>query len=93
MNRGTLVYADNISVGDVADEMLAIGNEPQSESEDESDQQITNDKTVSPKDLYFTTLEINKLLKESTGIVVMLSFVRYMLPFVAFFLFSLSQYS
>ena len=50
--------------------MLAIGNEPESESEseDESDQRITNDKTVSPKDLYFTALEINKLLKESTGI-------------------------
>ena len=48
MNRGILVYADNITVGDVADEMLAIGNEPESESEDESDQRITNDKTVSP---------------------------------------------
>lgn len=70
MNRGTLVYADNVSVGDVANEMLAIGNEAESESEpeDESGQGIINDKTVSPKDLYFAALEINKLLKESTGI-------------------------
>ena len=50
--------------------MLTIGNEPESESEseDESYQGITNDKTVSPKDLYFIPMEINKLLKESTGI-------------------------
>ena len=50
--------------------MPAIGDESQSESdsEDENSQGIINDKTVSPKDMYFTALEMNKLLKESTGI-------------------------
>ena len=70
MNKGTLVYADNISVGDVADEMPTITNdsELESDSEDENNQRNIDDKKVSPKDMYFTALEINKLLKNSTGI-------------------------
>ena len=72
MNKETLVYAGNISVGVVADEMPEIEDESEWESdgeyEDENGQGIINDKTISPKGMYFTALEINKLLKESTGI-------------------------
>ena len=82
MTVGTLVYADSMTAGDVADihqDMLAM----ESQSEDENDYDdvdddndglnksnvnVYEDKISVARNLYFATLEVRKLLRESKGI-------------------------
>ena len=77
MKKGTLVYSDMLTVGDVADCTVAPEREfdTQSDSEEDeyaddkyADQNIERDKEVRAKDIYFVALEIRKLLRDSKGI-------------------------
>ena len=72
MNKGTLVYSDILTVGDVADCIVVPEREfdTQSDSEEEeyADQNTERDKEVKARDIYFIALEIRKLLRDSQGI-------------------------
>jgi hypothetical protein len=70
MNKGTLVYTDNISVGDVADEIPAMDDkydelESGSDYENENGQETIKDKPVSPEDMYFTAMEIKNIWRKA----------------------------
>ena len=77
MKKGTLVYSDMLTVGDVADCTVAPEREFDTLSDSEEDeyaddeyagQNIERDKEVRAKDIYFVALEIRKLLRDSKGI-------------------------
>ena len=77
MKKGTLVYSDMLTVGDVADCTVAPEREFDTLSDSEEDeyaddeyggQNIKRDKEVRAKDIYFVALEIRKLLRDSKGI-------------------------
>ena len=77
MKKGTLVYSDMLTVGDVADCTAAPEREFDTLSDSEEDeyaddeyagQNIECNKEVRAKDIYFVALEIRKLLRDSKGI-------------------------
>ena len=77
MKKGTLVYSDMLTVGDVADFTAAPEREFDTLSDSEEDeyaddecagQNIECNKEVRAKDIYFVALEIRKLLRDSKGI-------------------------
>ena len=73
MSKGTLVYSDILTVGDVADctgvpewEFDTLSDSEEEEYADQTDNE--RDKEVKAKDIYFVALEIRKLLRDSKGI-------------------------
>ena len=73
MNKGTLVYADSISPGHVADNLMEFecdssDGEPQ-EEEESFIQNIDDRYDCSSRQLFHSAMEIRNLLKESKGVV------------------------
>ena len=82
MTLGTLVYADSMTAGDVADihqDMLAVESQSEDESDDDdvnddddglnkSNVNVFEDEASVTRNLYFAALEVRKLLGESKGI-------------------------
>ena len=72
MNKGTLVYSDILTVGDVADCIIVpereLDTQSDSEEEEYADQNTERDKEVKARDIYFVALEIRNLLRDSQGI-------------------------
>ena len=83
MTVGTLVYADSILAGDIADihqDMLIVESQSEDENTDDDDDDndddslnksnanIFEDEASVTRNLYFAALEVGKLLRESKGI-------------------------
>ena len=76
MNKGTLVYSDTLTVGNVADCTTELternidseSEEFSTEEEECGHQNIERDKEVKMTDIYFVALEMRKLIRESKGI-------------------------
>ena len=77
MKKGTLVYVDSITAGDVADAYQDSTLECQSEDENDDDDYYERsnydvkrrrDEVSANKNMYFAALEIRKLLRESKGV-------------------------
>ena len=76
MKKGTLVYVDSITAGDVADAYQDSTLECQSEDEDDDDYYESSnydvkrrrDEVSANKNMYFAALEVRKLLSESKGV-------------------------
>ena len=77
MNKGTLVYADTLNAGEVADDMMEI--DTNTDDEDDDDNEFgTNDREINPtssqlhscsfREFFSVAMEIRKLLRESKGI-------------------------
>ena len=74
MTRGTLVYADSIVAGNVADDMMDI-DEVDNDSEEEDDDVTENsgprphqNNSCSLQQLFFAALEVRKLLGDCKGV-------------------------
>ena len=83
MNKGTLVYVDSMSIGDIADDFMEIHTESDSEDEHEGNndgddelndgsEKRTYGRTAtsdcSLQQLFHAALEVRKLLRESKGV-------------------------
>lgn len=81
MNKGTLVYIDSMTAGDVADtyqDMSTLESQSEDERDDDddddddqhdgSDNCFNRDGVSMTKNMYFTALEVRKLLTESKGV-------------------------
>lgn len=72
MNKGTLVYADSLTAGDVADthqDLSTLDSQSEDDSEHEfSDEDFGRRKDDVTKSMYFTALEVKKLLTECKGV-------------------------
>ena len=77
MTKGTLVYVDSMTAGDVADAYQDSTLESQSEDESDDDDHYEGsdydfrrrrDEVSMNKNMYFTALEVRKLLTESKGV-------------------------
>ena len=77
MTKGTLVYVDSMTAGDVADAYQDSTLESQSEDESDDDNHYEGsdydfrrrrDEVSMNKNMYFTALEVRKLLTESKGV-------------------------
>ena len=80
MNKRILVYVDNMSVGEVADDLVEIQSESDTKHESNQDgddevskEQQTNTKRTSKSDcsiqeLFYATLEVRTLISESKGV-------------------------
>lgn len=78
MTKGTLVYVDSMTAGDVADnhqDVSTLENESEDEHDDNHDDQYEGDDSSFSRDgesvtrnMYFTAMEVKKLLTESKGV-------------------------
>lgn len=75
MNKGTLVYSDNVVPGDVADDVMDLNCDTEEESDDEHTEEETEEThsscemhRCSSQQLFHAGMEIRKLLNESKGI-------------------------
>ena len=73
MNKGTLVYTNSLTAGDVADthqdlSTLDSQSENENEDDDEHEDHFGIRKDDMTKSMYFTALEIKKLLTECEGV-------------------------
>ena len=74
MTKGTLVYHENITIGELADDLMDVGRH--SDTEDEDSQEAFNtdigmqidQEEMAPQSFFHTALEIRKLLKNSGGV-------------------------
>jgi hypothetical protein len=80
MNKGTLVYIDSMSVGDIADDFMEIHAELDSEDDNDHDDEVNDGSEFSKEkrrtatsdcsleQLFHAALEVRKLLSESKGV-------------------------
>ena len=74
MNKGTLVYADSLTAGDVADTYQDLSTlDSQSEDEDDIEHEVSDNDFGGREDsmtenMYFTALEVKKLLTKCKGV-------------------------
>ena len=79
MTKGTLVYVDSMTAGDVADacqDLFTLESQSEDEDDDDDDQYEGNDNSFKRqtdavsmnKNMYFAALEVRKLLTESKGV-------------------------
>ena len=74
MNKGTLVYADSVTAGDVADTYQDLSTlDSQSEDEDDIEHEVSDNDFGGREDsmtenMYFTALEVKKLLTKCKGV-------------------------